>query len=263
MSRPFSFSVLFAAAIACVPVVSSTAAAQTIAEGMTVSESQSEWYEHYKSQKNIPDPESMLLNTDEEPELTEGFEELFNGTDLTGWTPLGGKSTFAVEGDNIVGTCVPGANSTYLSTDRDDFEDFIFTCDIKWEVDGNTGVMFRAQVKETDKNPEVVFGPQAEMEELDKGRGWSGGIYGQSCGGYFYPLWLDAHKAVRGALKANDWNRITISAKGQVVKTWVNGIPAAHWVGDGTYEKGFFSLQIHKGEKGRVHFRGMRVKELE
>ena len=93
-------------------------------------------------------------------------------------------------------------------------------------------------------------------------RHWNGGIYGQSCGGYFYPVWLKEHKAARAALDREGWNRLTISAKGNVVKTWVNGVPVAHWVDDGTYAKGFFGLQIHKGDKGTVHWKNIRVKEL-
>lgn len=251
----------------CVAIAASitfnSASAQTAASTQnTVSESQSAWYAKYKKQDNIPTPDEMLLNTDDEPELTDGFEPLFNGTDLSDWEPLGGTCQFEVEGDEIVGTCVPGSNSTYLSTKRNDYSDFIFTCDMKWVVDGNTGVMFRAQVRDGKNDSKVVFGPQAEMEGLEQGRGWSGGIYGQSCGGYFYPLWLDAHEEVRNALVKDDWNRVTILAKGDAVKTWVNGIPAAHWVGDGTYDKGFFSLQIHKGSKGTVRFRNVSVKEL-
>ena len=53
--------------------------------------------------------------------------------------------------------------------------------------------MFHAQTKPS-KNGEIVFGPQAEMEGITGDRYWSGGIYGQSCGGYFYPLWLTDHK---------------------------------------------------------------------
>jgi len=45
------------------------------------------------------------------------------------------------------------------------------------------------------------------------------------------------------------------------VKTWVNGVPAAHWTND-EYLKGFFSLQIHSGKKGSVNFRNIKVKEL-
>ncbi|TWU33030.1 3-keto-disaccharide hydrolase [Novipirellula artificiosorum] len=222
---------------------------------------QSEWYQKYKKQANVPEPENMLLNTDPEPDLAEGFQPLFNGKDLSGWSPKGGTCTFEVKGDLLVGSCVPGSNSTYLCTDKSDYEDFIFTCDMKWEVDGNSGVMFRAQVKPGGTG-ETVFGPQAEMEGISGDRFWSGGIYGQSCGGYFYPLWLKEHQAARDALDRSGWNRLTVMAKGNVVKTWINGVPAAHWIDDGTYPKGFFGLQIHKGAKGIVHWKNVKVKEL-
>jgi sugar phosphate isomerase/epimerase len=231
-------------------------------EAGKLDKAQSEWHQHYSKQANAPKPEEMLLNKDAEPDLSEGFEPLFNGKNLTGWSPLGGTCKFSVKDDCIVGQCVPGSASTYLCTDAADFTNFAFTCDMKWEIDGNTGVMFRAQVKKTDKNAETVFGPQAEMEGFSKDRGWSGGIYGQSCGGFFYPVWLEEHQEARSALKKGVWNRLTISAHGKVVKTWVNGVPVAHWVGDGTYSKGLFGLQIHKGNAGTVLWKNLRIKEL-
>lgn len=230
-------------------------------ETRNVAESQSKWYEKYKKQTNAPKPAEMLVNTDPEPNLEDGFKPLFDGTDLSGWKPLGGDCQFEVIDGELVGTCVPGSSSTYLSTERDDFADFVFTCEMKWVESCNSGVMFRAQVKPNGKGGQTVFGPQAEMEGLTQGRGWSGGIYGQSCGGYFYPLWLNEHEEVRGAL-VDGWNRITIWAKGNVVKTWVNGVPAAHWVDDGSYPTGFFGLQIHKGQSGKVRFRNILVKSL-
>lgn len=223
---------------------------------------QREWHKRYHKQPNAPKPEDMLLNTDKEPQLSDGFTSLFNGVDLSGWTARGGTCEFAVVDGMIVGTCVPGSNSTYLSTDKADFADFIFTCDMKWKVDCNSGVMFRAQTKPGKDNSETVFGPQFEMEGFSKDRHWSGGIYGQSCGGYFYPLWLKEHKAARAAGQEGDWNRVTIAARGNVIKTWINGVPAAHWIDNGTYAKGFFGLQIHKGAKGQVLFRNIRVKEF-
>ena len=222
---------------------------------------QGKWHKKYKVQKNAPKPEEMLLNTDSEPKLSKGFTPLFNGKDLSGWTPKGGTCRFEAKGGLLIGTCVPGSKSTYLCTNKVDFTDFIFTCEMKWIVDGNSGVMFRARTK-PGKNAETVFGPQAEMEGITGDRYWSGGVYGQSCGGYFYPLWLKEHQAARDALKRTDWNRLTIMAQGNIVKTWVNGVPAAHWVDDGSYTKGFFGLQIHKGSKGTVHWKNIRVKEL-
>ena len=222
---------------------------------------QSKWHKKYKSQKNVPDPAATLLNTDDEPDLKEGFVSLFNGKDLDGWEPKGGTCEFSVKDGILIGQCVEGSPSTYLCTKKSDFKDFVFTCTMKWEVDGNSGVMFRAQTRE-DKKGITVFGPQAEMEGITGDRYWSGGIYGQSCGGYFYPLWLKEHKKARAALDREGWNRLTISCKGDVVKTWINGVPVAHWVDDGTYPKGFFGLQIHKGKAGTVLWKDIRVKEL-
>lgn len=233
----------------------------TVASAGEVDPVQSAWHKKYKGQQNIPKPEEMLLNTDSEPDLTEGFSPLFNGKDLTGWTAKGGTCKYEAIDGLLVGTCVPGSSSTYLCTDKTDYTDFVFTCEMKWQVDGNSGVMFRAQTK-PGKNRLTIFGPQAEMEGVSGDRFWNGGIYGQSCGGYFYPVWLKEHKAARAALDREGWNRLTISAKGNVVKTWVNGVPVAHWVGDGTYAQGFFGLQIHQGKKGKVLWKGIKVKEL-
>jgi arylsulfatase A-like enzyme len=223
---------------------------------------QQDWYEKYKHQENIPDPAEMLLNTDAEPDLSRGFTSLFNGNDLTGWKSIGGTSTFEVRDGVIVGTCDRDSASTYLCTEQVDFTDFVFTCEMKWEVDTNSGVMFRSQPTLDRKGAKTVVGPQVEMEGFSKNRDWSGGIYGQGCGGYFYPLWLKAHKAARAATIENSWNRVTISARGNVIKTWINGVPAAHWLDQGKFPNGFFGLQIHKGVKGTVLWRDLQVKRL-
>lgn len=247
--------ILMGTAVACGVFCSSLAVANE------VDPAQAAWYKKYKSQENAPKPDEMLLNTDKEPDLVDGFQDMFNGKDLTGWTPKGGKCEFEAVDGMIVGTVVPDSPSTYLSTEKSDYTDFVFTCQMKWEVDGNSGVMFRAQTK-PGKDGETVFGPQAEMEGISGDRYWNGGIYGQSCGGYFYPVWLKEHKEARAALDRTGWNRLTISAQGNVVKTWVNGVPVAHWIDDGTYAKGFFGLQIHKAKQGKVMWKDVRVKEL-
>jgi hypothetical protein len=228
----------------------------------TISESQQKFIKQYEKQNVVPKPEAMLLNTDPEPELCCGFTPLYNGKDLTGWAPLGGHCTFEAQGDVIVGTCVKGSPSTYLSTDKADYKDFVFSAELKWEINGNSGVMIRGQQKPGKKGV-TVYGPQAEMEGIDTGRGrhWSGGIYGQAAGGWYYPLWLESHKEVRAALKADDFNRITVKVVGDTYKTWLNGVPAAHWK-NSDYEQGFFSLQVHSGQEGKIHFRNIKVKEL-
>lgn len=225
-----------------------------------VSESQKRFIKKYAKQEQIVPPEAARINTDAEPDLVEGFVDLYNGKNLDGWTPRGGHCTFEAKGDVIVGTTVKGSPNTYLSTVREDYADFIFTAEMMWEVDGNSGIMFRAQRKPGSES-EMVYGPQCEMEGTGNDRGWSGGIFGQSIGGWRYPLWLDAHAEVRQAIKKEGWNRVTIQAVGETTKTWVNGLPAAHWVDD-TYTEGFIGLQVHAGNRGTIHFRNIKIKEL-
>ena len=69
----------------------SVLALASVAHSGTIDPGQeAKWFKHYAKQPNIPKPGEMLINTDPEPELTEGFTELFNGKNLEGWTPKGG-----------------------------------------------------------------------------------------------------------------------------------------------------------------------------
>jgi hypothetical protein len=200
----------------------------------------------------------MLINTDPEPDLNSGFVSLYNGKNLDGWVQRGAENKYEAKGDVIEGTYVPPNANSYLCTVRDDYADFIFTAELKWLREGNSGIQFRSRLQ--GKNG--VMGPQVEMEEASRGRGWSGGIYGQGLGGYFYPLWLEAHAEARSAVKYDGWNRITIHAKGDTVKTWLNGVPCAHWKTQ-EYLKGYFALQVHKSKDGLIVFRNLKVREFQ
>lgn len=205
---------------------------------------------------------SRQINTDPEPDLkSTGFISLFDGKTLDGWKPKQGTMVFKVRDGAIVGTCSKGP-STFLCTEKE-YTDFIFTCEMKWEVDGNSGVQVRSRIRKTPKM-DVVYGPQVEMEDLaKKGRGWSGGIYGQACGGWFYPLKSPAHKPLKNIIDREGWNRVTVKVKGNIFKTWINGKPAANWIDtENEYPKGFIGLQIHGGKQGTILWRNLHIKEL-
>ena len=140
-----------------------------------VSEAQQPFIKKYENQKRIITPQKARINSEPEPDISEGFVSLYNGKDLSNWTARGGYSTFEAHADRIVGTCVKGSPSTYLSTLRDDYNDFIFSAELKWVIDGNSGIMFRAQ-HEPEQSYDRVFGPQCEMEGfapiLERQRGW-------------------------------------------------------------------------------------------
>ncbi len=245
--------------------------------------SQQRWVGRYSKHANTPDPATMRLNTDPEPDLTQGFESLFKSGDLSGWTALGGHDVFEMDGDEMVARSKGSKQSTYLCSEDDSWGDFVMTCEVFWEIDGNTGVMFRARTrprtprnakKLPDQNPGPelaaedveVYGPQVELEGFEgfaKGRGWSGAAYGQSCGGYWYPLWLEEHAAARAALKRGEWNRMTLHAQGNVIRTWINGVPCAYWIDDGSYPKGRLGFQVHKNDEGVMRWRNVKAKRLD
>ncbi len=203
------------------------------------------------------DPATLDLNTTQEPNLdSEDFVSLFNGHDLNGWTVRGSQMKFEVIDGEIVGTCTPELKpNSFLCTDKI-FSNFIFTAEFKWDIEGNSGIMFRADTKENDR----VFGYQSEMDPSK--RGWTGGIYGEAMDGWLYPLSKPEHDAARAALQSpNEWSRMTISAQGSTIKTWINGIPCASLI-DSSRIEGFFGLQVHQGDQGTIRWRNIKVKEL-
>lgn len=215
-----------------------------------------------QSNPNPPKSAKQLLNTEPEPDLKDpGFVYLFDGKTLNGWNTKQGTMKFEVKDGAIVGTCSKGP-STFLCTDKD-YTNFIFTCESKWEVDGNSGVQVRSRTR-NERKMNVVFGPQVEMEDLaKKGRGWSGGIYGQNCGGWLYPLKSPEHKSLKNIIDRSGWNRVTVKVVGNVFKTWINGKPAAHWVDKkNEYPKGFIGLQVHGGKQGTILWRNLKIHEL-
>jgi len=56
---------------------------------------------------------------------------------------------------------------------------------------------------------------------------------------------------------------MTVKVEGNVFKTWINGLPAAHWIDEaGEYSEGFIGLQVHSGKQGTILWRDLRIKEL-
>lgn len=217
------------------------------------------------------EPKTLKLNTTPEPDLSQsGMMDLFNGKDLSGWTVKGGAMPFKVVDGVIVGTCDPEVRLNSFLVTEASYTDFIFTAEYKWDVNSNSGVMFRADTRAleegertvvTDRSLLQVFGYQCEVETSD--RSWTGGIYGEAMGGWKYPLSKETeHVKARAAVQDHKvWNRVTIYAKGDHLMTWVNGVPCANLT-NSERSSGFFGLQVHQGRIGQIQWRNIRLKEL-
>jgi hypothetical protein len=211
--------------------------------------------------------------------------DLFNGRDLSGWVQRGGKATYAIEGNEIVGTSVLNTANTFLCTEKT-YGDFILEYDFKVDPKLNSGVQIRSECFDTareavwngktNKIPAGrVHGYQIEIDpDVPRKRMWSAGIYDEARRGWLFPP--DGEQGPQAKafselglkiFKPNDWNHIRVEAKGDSLKTWLNGTLCAD-IKDSMTPRGFIALQVHgigndKSKEGtQVRWRNLKLTEL-
>jgi hypothetical protein len=202
---------------------------------------------------------------------------LFDGKTLNGWSVHSGKATYTVEKGEIVGTAVLGSPNTFLCTAKE-FGDFILEFEVKADPELNSGVQIRSQIApqpivvtvEQDKKQierkipaDRVYGYQVEIATAASGS--SGNVYDEARRGRFLDDFQD-RPAARGAFKDGKWNKYRVECKGDSIKTWVNGVPAADFK-DPMTPRGIIGLQVHQVPKEKfkpyqVRWRKIRIKEL-
>jgi len=190
-----------------------------------------------------------------------GWTNLFNGKDLSGWKVLGSKATFSVEDGVITGHTVANARNTFLCTKKE-YGDFVLELDLYIEdEEGNSGIQTRSHFDAAGNNGEgKVYGRQCEVDP--SWRRWTGGIYDEGRREWLYPMQLNA--AAQNGYNKGVFNHFKIECIGNQMKTWVNGVATAYVV-DTIDAKGFIGLQVHAisdpthaGKK--VCFKNIRIK---
>lgn len=172
------------------------------------------------------------------PEDDTPWQELFNGEDLSGWTQLGGEAEYAVRDGAIVGTTVHNTPNSFMATEQL-YGDFILELEYLVDSTMNSGIQVRSNSHDYYMDGRV-HGYQIEIDPSD--RGWSAGIYDEARRGWLVPV--TDNPDAQAAFRQGDWNHYRIEAIGDTLKTWINGVPAAHLIDDKTAE-GFIALQVH------------------
>ena len=72
----------------------------------------------------------------------DGWVNLFNGKDLSGWKQLNGEAKYEVVDGTIVGTTVLNTPNSFLCTEKN-YADFIFEVDLLVEENMNSGIQFQ------------------------------------------------------------------------------------------------------------------------
>ncbi|MEM8765756.1 MAG: DUF1080 domain-containing protein, partial [Bacteroidota bacterium] len=166
------------------------------------------------------------------------WKNLFNGENLDGWSQKGGKAKYEVKNGAIVGITVHKTPNSFLTTNGL-YDNFILELEYMVDPSMNSGVQIRSNSFSHYKNGRV-HGYQVEIDPSD--RAWSAGIYDEARRGWLNPL--GDNPSAQKAFKQNEWNHYRIEGIGDTLKTWVNGVPAAHLIDDKT-RSGFIALQVH------------------
>lgn len=180
----------------------------------------------------------LFLSCVKKEKDTTPWRALFDGETLNGWEQKGGEAQYEVRNGTIVGITMLNTPNSFL-TSSEIYNDFILELNFKADTSMNSGIQIRSNSLPHYKEGRV-HGYQVEIDPSD--RAWSGGIYDESRRGWLNPM--TENPEAQKAFRKNDWNHYRIEAIGDTLKTWVNGVPAAHLVDEKT-DSGFIALQVH------------------
>lgn len=189
-----------------------------------------------------------------------GFVDLFNGSNLDGWTQRNGTATYRVDNHQIVGRTTEGSPNSFLCSNQL-YGDFELKFDVKVDSALNSGVQIRSQ-SIGDQPSGRVNGPQVEIS-TDKMAGY---IYGEAAGGWMTP---EEDRKPHDNFKDGEWNSYQIVAVGASIQVWLNGQPISDLIHQERFEshpKGFIGLQVHGIGSGQgpyeVRWRNLKIRDL-
>ena len=185
---------------------------------------------------------------------------LFNGKDLKGWVQRSGTATYHVEDGVIVGRTSEGSPNSFLCTQKD-YGDFELTFEVLLDDALNSGVQIRSKSDPEFKDGHAR-GPQVEIAT----NGTAGYVYGEALN----TGWLSKsvnNDPAQSPFKSGEWNSYRVLAVGQVIQTWINGVPVANLTDDiSGMSSGFIGLQVHSIKSGtgpfEVRWRNLKIRDL-
>ncbi|MCB9846632.1 MAG: DUF1080 domain-containing protein [Phycisphaeraceae bacterium] len=188
-----------------------------------------------------------------------GFEPLFDGASLHGWTRRGGEAEYIVQDGAIVGRTRPNQPNTFLCTNRT-YRDFVLELEFMIDPELNSGVQIRSESR-SEYQDGRVHGYQIEIDPST--RAYTAGIYDEARRGWLVPL--DHNERAQDAFRQGQWNRLRIEARGPEIRTWLNGVAAAS-LRDSLTPEGFIALQVHgvgdRQEPLEVRWKDIRIREI-
>jgi hypothetical protein len=178
--------------------------------------------------------------------------ELFNGTDLAGWTKIGAES-WTVEDGLLHGRGLTKAYG-YLETEKD-YKDFQLSLRFKCVGDGNSGVFFHTGFK-----PNSVDTTQGMQFEIDcTMMHHTAGVYAEDGRGWV--VWPAPEN--EGVVRKGEWNDYLVEVVGNRYRSRLNGVPMVDFTDPkpGALD-GKIALQLHAGGAGNMQFKDIWIRDL-
>ena len=219
-----------------------------------------------------------------------GWEQLFNGKDLSGWTVVSKpqdkeKVFWTVDNGTILcnSTGMTGHHHVWLVSDRE-FDNF--ELQLKFQAysnsPGNSGLQFRSRYDETFEEG-WMNGPQVDINP-PKPSWRTGLIYDET---YEERRWIfpSLHNwdmpgeyepeeyIFKYAEDGDGWNDLTLICDGMRIKTIVNGVVRTDWDATGVLDNeahqkhnivssGHIALQLHHGDDLMIRYKDIQIKKL-
>ncbi len=197
---------------------------------------------------------SLELRADDKKDDKEGWIQLFNGKDLTGWKthPDDKGATWEVKDGILVGS----GKTSHLFSEKGDYENFIYRVEAKINDGGNSGQYFRAKYMKSF--PE---GYEAQINSTHKDPIKTGSLY-PDARNKFPEEMIAKIKVLEKLHKPDEWFTQEVIADGPHYIIKVNGKTTVDIVDPHPVRTtGHFALQQH--DPGTVvQFRKIEYKPL-
>jgi len=210
-----------------------------------------------------------------------GFTPIFDGKTLSGWD--GDPKYWRVSDGAMVGEITPETtikSNTFIIWRGGAPADFELKVDYRITSGGNSGINYRSIVVPDKVTPGNKFAMRGYQCDIDGQNRYTGNNYEEKgrlflavrgqvthVTGTRAPAVLAAlgENKELGALIANDWNSVHLTARGNILMHSVNGHLMAIVIDDDIPNrtlKGLIGVQVHVGGPMKVEYRNWRLKNL-
>lgn len=189
----------------------------------------------------------LFISTKIFSQADKGWQQLFDGKTLNGWTKMAGTAEYKVEDGAIVGITTAGSPNTFLVSDKKFTGNFILEMEVRMDDSTtNSGVQFRSNYDSAgNKGKGRVFGYQFELDPSS--RKWSGGVYDEGRRDWLYPGSLNSKAQM--LFTTGVYHKIRIECTGTTIKTWLDGVAIAYVIDTLKKNDGLIALQVHSISK--------------